>query len=38
MVGRSRDMKPEQGRGAPRAPVVAALDLGQFTEMKHRVI
>lgn len=29
MVGRSRDMKPEQGRGAPRAPVVAALDLGQ---------
>src|SRR5690606_26442059 len=29
MVGRSRDTKPEQGRGAPRAPVVAALDLGQ---------
>ena len=29
MVGRSRDIKPEQGRGAPRAPVVAALDLGQ---------
>ena len=29
MAGRSRDTNTDQARGAPRAPAVAALDLGQ---------
>ncbi|HUH10939.1 MAG TPA: cell division protein FtsA, partial [Brevundimonas sp.] len=29
MAGRSRDTNTDQAKGAPRAPAVAALDLGQ---------